>query len=388
MKVLTVFGTRPEAIKLAPVVKALQEVEQIQSYICVTGQHRQMLDQMLALFAITPDYDLKIMRPGQTLTDITTTILQNLKPVLTKLQPDWIIVQGDTTTAFAAALAAFYQQIAVAHVEAGLRTGDRYSPWPEEMNRKLAGALTTLHFPPTEHAAQNLQQENIAADSIIVTGNTVVDALLEVTTKLRTDQTLANHIASNFPFLDPNKKLILVTGHRRENFGGGFDTICQALAELAQDDNVQIVYPVHLNPRVREPVKRILGQANNIHLIEPLDYVPFAYLMDQAYLILTDSGGIQEEAPSLGKPVLVMRNTTERPEGVMAGTAKLVGTDREKIVCETKTLLNDQQAYLAMSRVHNPYGDGNAASRIVDALLSYGQTSSDKHSTKVLEKIS
>ncbi len=371
MKVLTVFGTRPEAIKMAPLVKFLSEDSYFESKVCVTGQHRQMLDQVLQLFDITPDYDLAIMKPGQDLTDVTTAILLGLKPILQAYQPDIVLVHGDTATTFATSLAAYYQQIPVGHVEAGLRTGDLYSPWPEEANRKLTGALARLHFAPTEQSAKNLLAESVLESRIIVTGNTVIDALLNVVDKLSTDN-LATEFAENFNFIDQNKKLILVTGHRRESFGGGFERICQALANTAiAFPECQIVYPVHLNPNVQEPVKRLLAGIDNIYLIPPLDYLPFVYLMNRSYLILTDSGGIQEEAPSLGKPVLVMRDTTERPEAIAAGTVKLVGTDPLIIQSALKELLISPEAYEAMSFAHNPYGDGKACSRIITSLKNF-----------------
>ncbi|HAS6324795.1 non-hydrolyzing UDP-N-acetylglucosamine 2-epimerase [Vibrio vulnificus] len=368
-KVLTVFGTRPEAIKMAPLVHALAADERFEAKCCVTAQHREMLDQVLELFEITPDYDLNLMKAGQTLNEVTARILLELKPVLQEFKPDVVLVHGDTATTFAASLAAYYEQIAVGHVEAGLRTGNIYSPWPEEANRKLTGALTKYHFAPTETSQQNLLQENYSEENIFVTGNTVIDALLMVKEKIEQDADLKATLAAQFPYLDENKKLILVTGHRRESFGGGFERICEALAQTAkQHPEVQILYPMHLNPNVREPVNRILGSVENVLLIEPQQYLPFIYLMDQAHIILTDSGGIQEEAPSLGKPVLVMRDTTERPEAVAAGTVKLVGTDVEKIVSNLNTLITDSEAYQAMSFAHNPYGDGKACQRILDSL--------------------
>lgn len=372
-KILVIFGTRPEAIKMAPVVKALQRVNGIHAEVCVTAQHRQMLDQVLELFEITPDCDLDIMKSGQGLTDVTTNVLQGLREVFRRANPDWVLVHGDTTTTFAASLAAYYQHIPVGHVEAGLRTGDIYSPWPEEINRRLTAAITDYHFAPTKKAHQNLIAENIADDHIVVTGNTVIDALLEVTKKIANTPELKAQLALQLPFIDDDKRLILVTGHRRENFGEGFEQICQALKHISKHEDVQIVYPVHLNPNVQEPVFRLLNSTDNIHLIEPLDYLPFVYLMQQSYLVLTDSGGVQEEAPSLGKPVLVMRNTTERPEAVDAGTVKLVGTDTNTIVTEIERLLNDHNAYQQMSFAHNPYGDGKASERIVDALSSARQ---------------
>ncbi|UTW10637.1 non-hydrolyzing UDP-N-acetylglucosamine 2-epimerase [Marinobacterium rhizophilum] len=371
MKVLTVFGTRPEAIKMAPLALALAADERFDAKFCVTGQHREMLDQVLGLFAIKPDFDLNIMKPGQDLTDVTTAILQGLKAVFAEFKPDMVLVHGDTATTFAASLAAYYQQIPVGHVEAGLRTGNMYSPWPEEGNRKLTGALAQLHFAPTETSQANLLAEGVDTSNIIVTGNTVIDALLDVVARLDEDADLRETAAAPGAFLDPSRKLILVTGHRRESFGGGFERICQALRDVAeQHPDVDIVYPVHLNPNVREPVNRLLKGIDNVHLIEPLDYLPFVYLMSRAHIILTDSGGIQEEAPSLGKPVLVMRDTTERPEAVSAGTVKLVGTDGANIVRELNGLLNDESAYRAMSFAHNPYGDGKACQRILEALLA------------------
>ncbi|MFT6916070.1 MAG: UDP-N-acetylglucosamine 2-epimerase (non-hydrolyzing) [Motiliproteus sp.] len=370
MKILTVFGTRPEAIKMAPLVHALAAEPRIEARVCVTAQHREMLDQVLELFEITPDYDLNLMKPGQDLTDISCGILQGLKQILAEFKPDLVLVHGDTATTFATTLAAYYQQIQVGHVEAGLRTGNIYSPWPEEGNRKLTSALTALHFAPTESSRQNLLQENIADASIVVTGNTVIDALLQVKHKLETDTALNTELAARFPFLDADKKLVLITGHRRESFGGGFERICQAINLLANEfPKAQFVYPVHLNPNVQEPVNRLLSGLANVTLIEPQDYLPFVYLMNHCTLILTDSGGIQEEAPSLGKPVLVMRDTTERPEAVDAGTVRLVGTAVDQIVSNVSQLLTDKIEYNRMSVAHNPYGDGQACQRIVDALL-------------------
>lgn len=369
MKVLTVFGTRPEAIKMAPLVHALAADERFESRCCVTAQHREMLDQVLELFKITPDYDLNLMKAGQTLPEITSRILLELTPVLKEFKPDVVLVHGDTATTFAASLAAYYEQIAVGHIEAGLRTGNIYSPWPEEGNRKLTGSLTKYHLAPTENSKANLLKENVAAENISVTGNTVIDALLLVKQQIESDTDLSNTLAAQFPMLDESKKLILVTGHRRESFGGGFERICEALAQTAKaHPDCQILYPVHLNPNVQEPVKRILNDVNNVHLIEPQQYLPFVYLMNRAHIILTDSGGIQEEAPSLGKPVLVMRDTTERPEAVDAGTVKLVGTDIAKITSALNELLTNNESYITMSRAHNPYGDGKACQRICDIL--------------------
>lgn len=370
MKVLSVFGTRPEAIKMAPVVKALANYPAFDAKVCVTAQHRQMLDQVLDLFSIKPDFDLNLMKPGQDLSDITSNVLLGMRSVFQQWLPDIILVHGDTTTTLAASLSAYYAKIKVGHVEAGLRTHNKYSPWPEEMNRKINGAVADIHFAPTEKARANLLAEGVSSDVIHVTGNTVIDALLDVVERVRTDYGLKARFEDQFNFLDPNKRLILVTGHRRENFGSGFENICQALAQLAQRGDLEIVYPVHLNPNVQEPVRRILANVPNVHLIEPLDYLPFVYLMDRSTLMITDSGGVQEEAPSLGKPVLVMRDTTERPEAVDAGTVKLVGTDHGAIVREANTLLDDTAAYDAMARAHNPYGDGQAAIRIRDTLKS------------------
>lgn len=369
-KVFVVFGTRPEAIKMAPVVRALSGAEGISVRVCVTAQHRQMLDQVLKLFSIQPDYDLNLMRSGQDLTDITANVLLGLRSVLREEAPNLVLIHGDTTTTMAAALAAYYERIPVGHVEAGLRTGNIYAPWPEEMNRRIAGSITSLHFAPTERARDNLLREGVAPDQIHVTGNTVIDALLAVVEQTRQDVTLQRQ----FDFLDPDRRTILVTGHRRENFGDGFERICLALGELAERKDTQIVYPVHLNPNVQQPVRRVLGNTQNIHLLEPLDYLPFVALMDRAELIITDSGGVQEEAPSLGKPVLVIRETTERPEAVDAGTVRLIGTDQRRIVEEATRLLDDAGAYAAMARAHNPYGDGHAAARIAATITKHGLT--------------
>ena len=368
MKVLTVFGTRPEAIKMAPVVKALAADPAFESKVCVTAQHRQMLDQVLDLFELKPDFDLNLMKPGQDLSDITSNVLLGMRDVYKQWQPDIILVHGDTTTTLGASLSAYYAKIKVGHVEAGLRTGNKYAPWPEEMNRRITGAITDIHFAPTAMAQANLLREGIAPDTIHVTGNTVIDALLDVVERVRNDQPLRAEFSQRFGFIDPTKRMILVTGHRRENFGDGFEHICQALAAIARRGDVQVVYPVHLNPQVQEPVRRILANEPGVTLLEPQDYLPFVYLMDRAHLLITDSGGVQEEAPSLGKPVLVMRDTTERPEAVDAGTVKLVGTNAERIVSETTRLLDDAEAFQSMTRAHNPYGDGQAASRICQAL--------------------
>lgn len=371
-KVLITFGTRPEAIKMAPLVHQLKGDPRFDAKVCVTGQHREMLDQVLELFEIVPDYDLNIMQPGQSLTQVTSKILIGMQAVLETFRPEVVIVHGDTATTFAASLAAYYQQISVAHVEAGLRTGNIYSPWPEEANRKLTGALVQYHLAPTETAQENLLKENYPKNSVFVTGNTVIDALFHVRNKIQQDSDLKQTLDALFPMLKPERKLILVTGHRRESFGGGFERICQALLQTAKTHpDCDILYPVHLNPMVQEPVNRLLKGVSNIHLIEPQTYLPFVYLMDRAHLILTDSGGIQEEAPSLGKPVLVMRETTERPEAVSAGTVKLVGTD-DSVICQAlNELLSDEQAYQQMCQAHNPYGDGKACERIADILAKY-----------------
>ncbi len=371
-RICIVIGTRPEAIKMAPVVRALDELIQqghaLDVRVCVTAQHRQMLDQVLALFKITPCYDLDIMRSGQDLTDVTVRVLTGLRDVLRDFKPEIVMVHGDTTTTFAASLAAYYERIPVAHVEAGLRTGNIYSPWPEEMNRRLTGTIAAVHFAPTENARHNLIREGVDAKKIHVTGNTVIDALLHIVSRLERDAELRLTYDEQFSYIDPAKRLILVTGHRRENFGEGFESICRALKTLSMRHDVEIVYPVHLNPKVQEPVRRILVDCPCIHLIKPLDYLPFVYLMSRAYLVLTDSGGIQEEAPSLGKPVLVMRDTTERPEGVAAGTVKLVGTNERLIVSEVNALLDDSALYQRMATASNPYGDGHAAKRIASVI--------------------
>lgn len=368
-KVLSVFGTRPEAIKMAPLVKALKSHPKIHSSVCVTAQHREMLDQVLDLFEIEPEFDLDIMQSGQNLNNITSEVLLKLAPVLQEIKPDIVLVHGDTTTAMAAALTAFYQQIPVGHIEAGLRTGNINSPWPEEMNRKVVSTLSSLHFAPTEQARANLINEKVKSDRIIVTGNTVIDATLWVMQKISGENKLQQLFKEQFDFLDTTKKLILVTAHRRENFGQGFKDICLAIRKLAEIDDVQIVYPVHLNPNVQEPVSRLLENVSNITLLSPQQYLQFIFLMNQSFVILTDSGGVQEEAPSLGKPVLVMRDTTERPEAVDAGTVKLVGTNPDEIFRAVSLLVEDQHEYNLMARAHNPYGDGKASARIVDFLI-------------------
>ena len=369
-KVLLVFGTRPEAIKMAPLVKAFEKEETIESKVCVTAQHREMLDQVLEMFDITPDYDLNLMKPGQDLFDVTSNVLLGLKNVLNDFFPDIVLVHGDTTTTSSTSLAAFYNKIKVGHVEAGLRTGDLYSPWPEEANRQITGVLANYHFAPTTTSANNLLKENKNPNDIIVTGNTVIDALFLALDKIEKDEELKakiiNSINSQYKLQD-DKKIILVTGHRRENFGDGFINICEALKTLAiNNPNIDIVYPVHLNPNVQKPVKEILSDTPNVYLINPLQYEQFIYMMNKSYFIITDSGGVQEEAPSLGKPVLVMRDTTERPEAVEAGTVKLVGTSKETIIKEAQKLLDDEIEYNKMSKAHNPYGDGKACERIIE----------------------
>ena len=381
-KVLLVFGTRPEAIKMAPLVMELQkQKERIETVVCVTGQHREMLDQVLEIFDIKPDYDLNIMKRGQDLYDVTARVLTGMREVLKEIKPDIVLVHGDTTTSTAAALAAFYQQIPVGHVEAGLRTHNIYSPWPEEMNRLLTGRLATYHFSPTPLSRNNLIKESINDRNIIVTGNTVIDALYWVVDKIKNNKELDNELESvlskagyDVNRLDNGKKLVLITGHRRENFGDGFINMCTAIKDLTiKHPNVDFVYPMHLNPNVRKPIHEVFGEdlsgLENMFFIEPLEYLSFVYLMEKSSIVLTDSGGIQEEAPGLGKPVLVMRDTTERPEALNAGTVKLVGTDYNKIVNEVSSLIDDKAAYEKMSKAVNPYGDGLACGRIVNALL-------------------
>lgn len=350
---------------MAPLVKKLEQHPDIDCYVCVTAQHREMLDQVLELFDIKPDFDLDIMKSGQNLSHITSEVLIKLEPVLQQLKPDRVLVHGDTTTAMAAAMAAFYQKIPVGHVEAGLRTGDRYSPWPEEMNRRVVSVFADMHFAPTSKAQMNLLNENVDAGQISITGNTVVDSVIMIADRLRSDEALQKQLAEHYAFLDERKKLILVTAHRRENFGQGFLNICNAISLMAENQNIQVIYPVHLNPNVQEPVYRILGNKKNVRLLSPLDYLHFVYLMDKSYILLTDSGGIQEEGPSLGKPVLVMRDTTERPEAVEAGTVKIVGTDPKNIEKEISLLLANDDEYSRMSQAHNPYGNGDAAEKIV-----------------------
>ncbi len=370
-KILLVFGTRPEAIKMAPIVHALSSSKFFDFKVCITGQHKQMLDQVLDLFEIEPDFDLDVMKASQSLGDLTSSILKGLEIILKKFCPDLVLVHGDTSTTFAASLAAYYQQIKVGHIEAGLRTGDIYSPWPEEVNRHLTSVIASYHFAPTLQAKENLMNEGVNKESILVTGNSVIDSLYWIEKKLENNQKLKVDLAEEFQYLDSKKNIVLVTGHRRESFGGGFERICKALQKIAiMNSDVQILYPVHLNPKVQEPVNRLLKGLDNIFLIEPQSYLQFTYLMGRSKIILTDSGGIQEEAPSLGKPVLVMRETTERPEAIQAGTVKLVGTNIDNIVNEINSLLKNSKQYQKMSKAHNPYGDGKAAIRILDFLVA------------------
>ena len=368
MRILSVVGTRPEAVKMAMVARTLAAAEGIKHELCVTAQHREMLDSVLRLFELIPDHDLNVMTPGQDLTDVTGAVLTGMRDVLSEVKPDRVLVQGDTTTVLATALAAFYAKIPVGHVEAGLRTGDMSAPWPEEMNRRLADAICDRHYAPTETARQRLLEEGLPDSGIVVTGNTVIDALLHIIERLKNDPELEHEAEERLPKRDHARRLILVTGHRRESFGVGFEQICRAIAQISRRDDVEIVYPVHLNPRVREPVFRHLANLPNVHLIEPLDYLAFVHLMNEAHLIVTDSGGIQEEAPSLGKPVLVMRDTTERPEAISAGTMKLVGTSAPRITSEVSRLLDEPGAYTSMARIHHSYGDGRASERILKDL--------------------
>ena len=369
-KIMVIFGTRPEAIKLAPVIKKLEEAKnRFKTIVCVTAQHREMLDQVLRLFKIKVKYDLNLMKPNQSLSGITRMVLDGVTNILESERPDIVMVQGDTTTAFASSLAAFYQQIKIAHVEAGLRTDNKYSPFPEEINRRMTSVVTDYHFAPTNQSRGNLLREGVNPKTIFVTGNTVIDALLMTVDILKVSR---GKQFQELRGIDLGKKTILVTGHRRESFGEGFENICRALKKIADNNrDLIIIYPVHLNPNVKEPVHRILGKTENIKLINPLDYKPFVYLMEKSYLILTDSGGIQEEAPSLGKPVLVMRDTTERPEGIMAGTVRLVGTMENKIVLEAQKLLDNKKEYNRMSRASNPYGDGKASKKILTILEKF-----------------
>ena len=367
-KVIIIVGTRPEAIKMLPVMQALRADPGFDAKLCVTAQHRQMLDQVLELFGVKPDFDLDIMTKAQGLTGITTAVLTRLEPVLADVAPDWVLVHGDTTTTMAAAIAAFYQRIPVGHVEAGLRSWNMLQPWPEEANRRIADVIASAFFAPTEGARQNLLRENVPAARIHVTGNTVVDALREVVGMIATQPARRAELDALFPFLDPERPILLVTGHRRENFGQPLIDLCEAVADLSRTHQIQVVFPVHLNPNVQQPVKEVLSRVENVHLTEPLDYLPFVHLMQKSHVILTDSGGIQEEAPSLGKPVFVMRNVTERPEAVAAGTVRLVGTDRKRIFDCVSEVLTDPAAYDRMSRADNPYGDGHASARIAAIL--------------------
>lgn len=373
MRVLTVFGTRPEAIKMIPVIKALHETDSMDTCVCVTAQHRHMLDQVLKQFEIKPDFDLDLMRNGQDISDVTCAVLHGMRRVFQSWRPDIILVHGDTSTTLSASLAAYYAKIRIGHIEAGLRTYKKYAPWPEEMNRHLTDTLADIHFVPTIQARQNLLHEGVPECTIHITGNTVIDALLDAVRIVRNNSLIRSRLDNRFLFINPAKHLVLVTGHRRENFGPGLENICHALVDITSRGDTQIVYPAHLNPNVQEPVHRILSGKPNIHLLEPLDYLAFVYLMDRCTLIITDSGGVQEEAPTLGKPVLVTRNVTERPEAVDAGTVKLVGTNRRSLVSEVDLLLDDPAAYQAMSHAHNPYGDGTASLRILDILktISY-----------------
>jgi len=371
-KILLVFGTRPEAIKMAPLVKFFQADNYFETKVCVTAQHREMLDQVLDIFEITPEYDLNIMKQGQDLYDVTSSVLLGLRDVLVDFSPDIVLVHGDTTTTLSASLAAFYQKIAIGHVEAGLRTGNIYSPWPEEANRQLTSQIATYHFAPTQTSAENLYNENITKDKILITGNTVIDALFLALEKINTDDKLKEKVNTQIQKhykLQKHKKIILITGHRRENFGQGFINICEALKKLAiNNKDIDIVYPVHLNPNVQKPVNEILNDVDNVYLIPPLEYEAFIYLMNMSHFIITDSGGVQEEAPSLGKPVLVMRDTTERPEALEAGTVKLVGTNVKKIINEAQKLLDNEEIYIKMSQAHNPYGNGTACEKILNFL--------------------
>lgn len=364
-KILLVFGTRPEAIKMAPLVKSFQKEKTFETKVCVTAQHREMLDQVLEFFDIHPDYDLNLMKPNQNLHTLTADIIKELKSILDDFKPDFVFVHGDTTTTMASSLAGFYSGAKICHIEAGLRTFNKYSPFPEEINRRVTGVIADYHFAPTEKSKENLIAERVNDNNIVVTGNTVIDALLDSSERVKSIKNAEIEYLATI--VEKNKKLILVTGHRRENHGQGFINICEALKEIAiKNPNVQIIYPVHLNPNVKKPVYKILSEINNIKLINPLSYPAFVWLMNQSYMIITDSGGVQEEAPSLGKPVLVMRNTTERPEAVEAGTVILVGTDKEKIIIECQELLNNDERYTKMSDLHNPYGDGKACERVVE----------------------
>ncbi|MEA3440363.1 MAG: UDP-N-acetylglucosamine 2-epimerase (non-hydrolyzing) [Chloroflexota bacterium] len=388
LRILSIFGTRPEAVKMAPVVQELARTPEIESIVCVTAQHRQMLDQVLELFDIQPDVDLDLMRHNQTLPELTASVLTRIDPVLREINPDWVLVQGDTTTVMAAALAAYYRRILIGHVEAGLRTGDKWQPFPEEINRRVAGVVADLHLAPTDWARSNLLNEGVPEENIIVTGNSVIDALQLISARPPTSEVqyllksldIPDQILDPIPDNSPLPRLVLITAHRRENFGQPLENICQAIYTLAEiyRESVRFVYPVHLNPNVQEPVYRILGEVPNVTLLQPMDYLPLVHLMKRATLILTDSGGIQEEAPGLGVPVLVLREVTERPEGVQAGTVRLVGTDTNRIVSEARHLLDDPSEHERMAHAVNPYGDGHAAMRIVQAILDYDPTGQRK----------
>jgi len=368
-KILIVFGTRPEAIKMAPLIKALEKQNFFEIKVCTTAQHRQMLDQVLKIFDIKPNFDLNLMKSNQSLSKLTASILQGLDDIFESYSPDLVLIHGDTSTTLSTALSCYYHKIPVGHVEAGLRTGNIYSPWPEEINRKLSAGISKYHFAPTKNSATNLIREGVPKDNIFITGNTVIDALFHVQRLIQTNESLKKELSNKFKFLKNNKKTILVTGHRRESFGEGFKNICSAIKKISKNNpDSQIVYPVHLNPNVQEPVNGLLSNLDNVYLIDPQQYLSFFYLMNESHIILTDSGGVQEEAPSLGKPVLVMRDITERPEAVKAGTVKIVGTDVEAICNNVQTLLNDEKAYNAMSFAHNPYGDGKASDRICKIL--------------------
>ncbi len=370
MKILIVFGTRPEAIKMAPLCLELGRHPGLETRVCVTGQHRQMLDQVLDVFGLKPDFDLNLMRSGQDLTDITSSVLQGMRSVFARWRPDWVLVHGDTTTTLAASLAAYYARIRVAHVEAGLRTHDRYAPWPEEINRRATATIASQHFAPTPRAEANLVAEGVPREDILVTGNTVIDALLDARRRIQDDPRLMAQLDAQLSFLDPSRKLILVTAHRRENFGARFLDILRAVRVLGERADVEVVFPVHLNPQARDPAFEVLSGAKGVHLVEPMNYLPFVYLMNRCHLVLSDSGGIQEEAPSLGKPVLVLRDATERPEAVESGTAILVGSDGTTIVREATRLLDEPVAYAQMANLKNPYGDGLASQRIAQRLMA------------------
>lgn len=375
MRILVLYGTRPEAIKMAPIIRALKETPGLTPIVCFTGQHRAMAEAVMKVFGIAPDIDLNVMKPGQTLEGLTAALMIALQGVFEEQKPDVVLVQGDTTTAMVGALAAFYKGVRVGHVEAGLRTGNMHQPWPEEANRRIIGLLAWRHYTPTGLATGNLLREHVDPATILECGNPVVDALLYVRARMHDDKAISGALDDKFGWLDRSRKLVLVTGHRRESFGGGFEAICHAIREIARTPDTTVVYPVHLNPNVREPVNRVLGDVENVHLLEPLAYDEFIYMMDRSYLILTDSGGIQEEAPSFGKPVLIMRETSERMEAIEAGVARLVGTNSDRIVAETTKLITDRDAYAAMARVHNPFGDGTTSRQIAEDILRHASNS-------------